>query len=183
MSDQSPPATPAPAVTGKRMRWLLVASLAVNLLVLGAVAGAWVFGHRHGHGRGWGPTPMELGQMFFSRTLPQERRDMVRRYLKDGRQAAKPIREDLRAARQRAAEVLVSPDFTIDKLKAAMDEIGNVDQRMRQNGVDVLLKAVEGLTPEDRNALGKGWSRRLQREERRGKRHDTDPGAGGRGPE
>lgn len=181
MSDQPAPNPETPPSTGRRFRWLLIASLAVNLLVFGAMAGAWVFGHRHGHMRGWGPTPMEHGLMFFSRSLPEERRDMVRKHLKDGRAAAKPIREELRQARLRAAEILMSPDFTTDKLKAAMDAIGAADQRMRQNGADVVVKAVEGLNPEERKSLGQHWQRRLQFEDRRRKRSgkDAPPGEGG----
>lgn len=164
--------TPGPAPRS-RWRWLLIASLALNFLVLGAMAGAWVFGHRHGPGR-WGATPMEHGLMHFSRQLPEDRREAVRRHLKEGRQAMKPLKEDLRKARISAAEVLGSADYTPEKMRAAMEAAGAADLKLRQNGVDVVIKAIGTLTPEDRKSLSEAWSRRLKHEDRRNRKFDKN---------
>lgn len=179
MSDpRSPGADQSPASAGPgRKRWLLVASLALNLLVLGAFAGAYFFGPRHGPGR-WGATPMEFGLMHFSRKLPEERRNGVREVLREGRKAAKPLREDLRKAREAAALVLGSPDYTTEKMQAALEQIGVAEDSLRRNGAAVVVKAIERLTPEDRKSLSEAWTKRLERHDKRrksqGKESDKD---------
>jgi uncharacterized membrane protein len=182
LSDPSPPAAPAPApaATGRGLRWLLIASLALNLLVAGALAGLWLKGPPpHGPHRG-GPSATAFGLMMFSRDLPPERREAVRKPLREARRAARPLREDMRAARTRAAEVLAAPDFTAEKLKAAMDEIGAVETRLRGSGVDALVGAVGALTPEERRKLSEVWKRRLEQGERRkGKQGRDGPGKDG----
>lgn len=168
MSETLPPQASPAAAPSRRGRWLLIASLAFNLLVAGALAGAFFFGPKHGPGR-WGATPMEFGLMHFSRKLPEDRRTAVREVLRDGRKAAKPMRAQLRDARQAAADVLGSADYSADRMQAALDQIGVVEDGLRRNGVSVVVKALDKLTPEDRKSLSEAWSKRLERHDRRRK--------------
>lgn len=177
MSEAIPSVSPPPSGpqsghrTGRGWRWLLVASLALNLLVAGAVAGLWIKGPPHGPPR-WGPTPTTFGLMRFSRELPPERREKVRVHLREAFKAMRPLRDDMRTARRRAAEALGSTDFTIAQLKAAMDEIGSVETRMRQTGVEALINGIGELEAAERQKLGQLWLQRLDRENRRRGRRD-----------
>jgi uncharacterized membrane protein len=152
-------ATPAPS-SGRR--WLLVGSLALNLLFLGGLAAIWwkgplpVYGHP-------GPTQTPFGLMKFARDLPPERRDAVRRHLKDARTDMRGLRDELRVARQMAADVLKSPDYTADKMSAALGAIAAADNRIRDRGSAALLAAIGELTPEERQELAGSWQRRLER--------------------
>jgi uncharacterized membrane protein len=136
--------------------------LALNLLFLGGLAAIWwkaplpVYGHP-------GPTQTPFGLMKFARDLPPERRDAVRRHLKDARTDMRGLRDELRVARQMAADVLKSPDYTADKMSAALGAIAAADNRIRDRGSAALLAAIGELTPEERQELAGSWQRRLER--------------------
>lgn len=170
MSETVSPGPVPIAPSGKpgRGRWLLIASLAFNLLVAGALAGAFFFGPKHGPGR-WGATPMEFGLMHFSRKLPEDRRVAVREVLREGRKTAKPLRAQLRDARLTAANVLGSADYSADRMQAALAQIGVIEDGLRRNGVSVVVTALDKLTPEDRKALSEIWTKRLERHDKRRK--------------
>jgi uncharacterized membrane protein len=112
--------------------------------------------------------------MRFSGELPPERREAVRRHLREARQSLKDVRDGLRSARAKAAEVLAAPDYTAEKMQAALDAIAVTDNRLREMGTAALMKAIGELTPEERQKLAAAWTRRLERERGRKGRSDTD---------
>ena len=155
------------------MKWLLVASLALNLLIAGALAGAWL--HRHGDGPlRWAGGPSDFGLMFFSRSLPDERREAVRKILREGKSGIKSRKAEITALQTAAAEALAAPDFTPEKFRETIAAIGGSEERRRKASVDVLLKVIEILTPEERQRLAEMWKKRLERETRRQKRRKGD---------
>ena len=178
MTDPSTPS--ASGASPRRWRWLLVASLALNLLFVGGVTALWLKGPP-GHGR-WGASQTAFGIMRFSGGLPPERREAVRKHLREARSNLKNVREDLRSARRRAAEVLASSDYTTEKMKVALDAVAENDNRMRALGTAALMSAIGELTPDDRLKLAEAWMKRLERETRRRGRRDSDETAEGGGP-
>jgi uncharacterized membrane protein len=121
--------------------------------------------------------------MKFSRELPAERRDAVRRHLKDARPALRAAQDELRQARAKAAEVLGSPTYTADAMRAALDGVASTDNRLRTMGTDALMKAIGELTPEDRQKLAESWTRRLEREQKRRGKRDREDGRPGDPPD
>ena len=171
MSDTSttPPTASAPSA-GRR--WLLIGSLALNLLFIGGLGALWFKGPPGpGH---WGPSQTAFGIMRFSRDLPPERRVAVRQHLKEARQVLKDLKAELRVARLKAAEVLASPSYTPEQLKAALDAIASGENRMRDVGSVALLKSIGELTPEERQKLAEAWTRRLEKQQRRKGKSDKD---------
>lgn len=171
MSDTSmaPPTASAPS---SGWRWLLISSLALNLLFIGGLGALWFKGPPGpGH---WGASQTAFGIMKFSRDLPPERRDAVRQHLKDARQGLKDLRAELRAARLKAAEVLASPSYAPEQLKAALEAIASAENRMRDAGSVALLKSIGELTPEERQSLAEAWTRRLEKPQRRRAKSDKD---------
>ncbi len=157
----APESTTGAAPLGGRMKWLLIASLGLNLLIAGAVAGAFVL-HRGGHHPGrWGVGPQDFGLMGFAKTLPAERRQMIREELKGLRGAMKPMREDIRRARQDAAATLGAEPFNRDALKGALEKVGTSELAMRATSVDRLLGVIDRMTAEERRGLADGWKRRI----------------------
>jgi uncharacterized membrane protein len=158
--------TPPAAIQPSRgLRWLLVVSLALNLLVAGAVLALWIKGPpRHGP---HGPTQTAFGLLRFSDELPPERREAVRRHLRESRPELRALRGDLRTARSKAVDALQSPSFTLEEMKTALDAISAADGRLRDAGASTLLKAIGELTAEERDKLAQAWKRRLDREQRR----------------
>lgn len=172
MSDLSTPTNPAgPA---RKWRWLLMISVALNLAFVGGLAAVWWKGPP-GPWRG-GASQTAFGLMKFSRDLPDERRDAVRRHLKEARPALKSAQVELRQARVKAAEVLGSASYTPEAMRAALDAVASTDNRLRAMGTDALMKAIGELTPEDRQKLAQSWTRRLEREQRRRGKRERDDG-------
>lgn len=171
MSVADTPDAPVPAPSGQRTKWLLIASLGLNLLIAGAVAGA-MFMHRGGpHGR-WGIGPQDFGLMGFARSLPPERRDMVREELKGLRGALKPMRQEIRAAREEAANLLAADPFDRNALKAALVKVGTAEQSMRGTSVDRLLGVIDRFTPAERQSLSAAWKKKMERGPKRDKGAD-----------
>lgn len=159
MSDTSvsPPQPPR----SRGLRWLLMASLAVNLVFVGGLAALWMKGPpgpRH-----FGTSQSAFGLMMFSRELPPERRDAVRRHLRDARAELKALRGDLQSARKKAVGELTSSTYTPERMRAALDAVAAAENRMRDAGAAALMKAIGELTPDDRQKLAEAWNRRIDR--------------------
>ncbi|MCU0953208.1 MAG: periplasmic heavy metal sensor [Hyphomicrobium sp.] len=170
MTDTPPASAELAPASGRR--WLLVGSLALNLLFLGGLGALWWKGPMPGFGHP-GPAQTAFGLMKFSRDLPPERRDAVRRHLKEARLELRGFRDELLAARRNAAEVLKSADYTPEKMRAALDAIASADQRIRDRGTAALVNAIGELTPEERATLAGSWQRRLEKPAGRKEKQET----------
>jgi len=146
----------------RRLKLALIASLAVNLLVVGAVVSAMVFGPHGPRHRGGSPGD-EYGLMGFTRVLSSDRRGPIRKAIKEQREAFKPLREAVDEARREAADVLVAEPFSKDKLNAAFDKINNADLKLKSAGQAMVLSTAESLTPAERSALKDWWVKRHAR--------------------
>ncbi len=93
----------------RRLRLALIFSLALNALIIGAVGGALLFA-RHGHGGGWHGRK-DFGLYGFARTLPEDRRDVIRTAIKDGWTKLKPLRKDSLVRPQGRAQNLTDEPF------------------------------------------------------------------------
>lgn len=150
-----------PSPKERRLKLALIASLAVNLLVVGAVASAMIFGP-HGP-RHRGAPGDEYGLMGFTRALSSDRRGPIRKAIKEQRETFKPLREAVDEARRQAADVLVAEPFSKDKLKQAFDKINEADVKLKSAGQGMLLSTAESLTPDERRTLKDWWQKRHAR--------------------
>jgi uncharacterized membrane protein len=141
-------------------RWVLVAlfvSLALNLIVVGSVAGAvWRF--RAPPVWATAVTPNLLG---YASTLPPERRKHIWDQTVEERRHIRPFRRDVRAAREETIKALVSEPFDRAKFLAAQGRQAEAENRARAAVQDLFVKVADGLTPEERHAFP------LWREQRR----------------
>jgi uncharacterized membrane protein len=132
-------------------RWmllLLIASLAVNFLILGLAAGAmWKF---RGPPPLAGVTPNLLG---YASTLPSDRRKALWDGTEAERQHLRPFRRDVRTAREETIKALVAEPFDREKFIAAQDKQSEAEQRARQAVQGLFAKIAAGLTPEERRAF------------------------------
>jgi uncharacterized membrane protein len=161
-TDVSSPAGPPPRRWGK---WLLIASLALNLAVVGAVAARFIMGPPHM--RGWGPPPADMGLMWFSRHLPAGSKKMVRDNLKAARPEFRTLRDNVTDQRRIAADTLAAEPFDREAAKAALDKVGAIEAQLREKGVDVLLNTAGKLTPDERKLLADKWKKRLDKPRKR----------------
>jgi uncharacterized membrane protein len=159
--DAAGAAAQPPSPKERRLKVILIASLALNLLVIGAVAGSMIF-HRHGPRHG-GARGDDYGLMSFTRVLSSDRRGPIRKTIKEQREAFKPLRQEVDETRRKAADVLVEEPFSKDKLKDAFDKVNEADLKLKSAGQGMLLNTAESLTPDERRALKEWWLKRQGR--------------------
>ena len=145
------------ATTGARRRtprWMLVAlfvSLALNLLVVGSLAGA-VWRHR-------GPPPMTSAVipnlLGYASTLPAERHRHLWQLTRDERSHIRPFRREVRAAREETVKALIAEPFDRAKFLAAQARQAEAENRARAAVHDLYVKIADGLTPEERQAFAR----------------------------
>jgi uncharacterized membrane protein len=151
--------SPAPAVTGPRApRWLwiaLIASLALNFLVLGVVARSmW---HHPPPG---GDRIATIGLVGYVRSLPAERREELRRIMEQERPRLRPLRQELRQLRGELMEILRTDPLDKVRLTAAQTRILDSEIEMRRIINQTVATVAERMTPEERRALASwrdGW--------------------------
>ena len=135
-----------------RLRRVFIASLAINLLLVGAALGAFWRARHHGF-PGFGNN---LGMMGFVRQLPGERQPAVRDQLMTERQALRPLRREVRETWNAAnAEIAVEP-FDKDKVQAAMAKSRSAAAKFDEAMSTALVSIAEKLSPEERKLL-KEW--------------------------
>ena len=130
-------------------RWsmlVLIASLALNFVVLGLVAGS-IWRVRAHQPPIRGVTPNLLG---YAASLPQERRDVVWNATAEQRQQIRPFRRDIRAAREEVMHAIAADPFDGEKFAAAQGRLADAYSRARAAVQALDLQIALALTPEER---------------------------------
>jgi uncharacterized membrane protein len=141
-------------------RWMLVGllvSLALNLIVVGSVAGA-VWRLRTPPPWASAVIPNLLG---YASTLPAERRKHVWDQTVEERGHIRPFRREVRAAREETIKALVTEPFDRDRFLAAQARQAEAENRARAAVHDLFVKIADSLTREERHTFP------LWREQRR----------------
>lgn len=168
MTDTAPP----DAAVRRWPRWkssLLVASLALNLLVVGVVA---TVGLRHG----FAPPPA-AGQttvLNFARSLPPDRKAMIWNATREERRALRPFWAELRKGRANVRAALTAEPFDPARYKAAHDQLLEAELRVRKAAHSLVELVATRLSPEERRAFAH-WQQMTERPwRRRGHRGQKD---------
>jgi uncharacterized membrane protein len=171
VSDLSQPPGTAPDPVKRRLKYGLIASLALNLAIIGAVAGSML-----GHGRH--PPPRsgqgeDFGMMGLTRVLPDDRRKEMRKLLRTDRENLRPLMDEVRAARRTAADKLAAEPFDRAALEAAIASVAEKERALRQSAVTAFVGHVESLKPDERAKLAEFWRKKSESPRRR-KKDDKD---------
>ena len=150
-------AAAAPAAPPKQRRWLkvaLIASLALNALVIGVVLRSmWQFRASYM----MSPAGIEAGLPAFVDTLPRERRDALRvEGLVDRQRQLRPLRVDLRRARADAARAFLAEPFDRQAYVAAQAAVLEAEVKLRRTAQAVLPDLAQRMTAEERRSFV-GW--------------------------
>jgi uncharacterized membrane protein len=133
-------------------RWMLAAllvSLALNLIIVGSVAGAvWRF--RTPPTWASAVTPNLLG---YASTLPNERRKQLWDQTAEERGHIRPFRREVRAARGETIKALIAEPFDKQHFITAQARQAEAENRARQAVQDLYIKIADSLTPEERRAF------------------------------
>ncbi len=143
------------AVTSMRSspapRWMvaaLLASLALNLVVVGATA-ASLWRHRALSQSG-GAQHVTPNLLSFANTLPEERRKELWARAEDQRRVVRPLRRDLREAREELLKVLTAENFDIERYQVVQARLLTVDQKAREAVYKLYAEIAAALTSEER---------------------------------
>jgi len=141
---------PGPAPAGRRSRWILFASLALNLFFVGACAAlawrhyAW---ERHGH---WNPaTRIER----LAASLPPGDGEKLRSEFRAHQSNIEAAVTTYRQAQRHMREALRAEPFNAEALRAAMAEARTARGKLDEALQDVIATAGAAMTPEGRRSL------------------------------
>lgn len=138
----------------RALRRALLASVAVNLMGIGLIAGAIMASGppRKAH--------TEFGLKSFARTLPADRAAVLRQAYEVRRTQVWDLRDVARAARTEATEALVAPAYDKPKLREALLRIDDAETKLRTLASEILLDGAEKLTPQERKDFADWWRMR-----------------------
>ncbi|MCA3554488.1 periplasmic heavy metal sensor [Aestuariivirga sp.] len=165
-------ATVAPGSAPRRVNWLkaaLIASLAVNLLVAGAVAARWYMGpppERYAR-----LTQAQLIPRLFLRDLDRARRVQLTAVLKAQDKDIRDGRQAVKAQVMALADALEAEPYDPALVKSAVDGFTAKSLSLFQTGSAAALAVIGQLTPGERRLM----AQHLRNREDRGR---GKPGAG-----
>ena len=151
---QTPEGVTAPSRGGRGLRWALGLSLALNLAVVGMVAGAML---RDGHGMR-GAMVRDLGFGVFSEALSREDRRALRAALFERAPEMREMRRQRQEDMQALVAILRSEPFDAAALAARMAEQEARLAAQLRLGQALLQDRIAGMTPEAR----RGFADRLE---------------------
>lgn len=164
MTSDNVPAKPA---AGRGLRIALMASLALNVLIIGGVATTLLcFGGKGHHHRG-------SGLMGFVETLPSERAKSIGDKLKADREALRPLRQAQREARGQARSALMAQPFDASAFRTALDNAATAGYEEKKARMGMLADLAAELTPDERQQLHQ-WFEKRRRHFRHGPKDDGD---------
>ena len=141
---------PAPARAGRWSRWILFASLALNLFLVGAWAAlAWRHYAWQRHGP-WNPaTRIER----LAAALPPGDADRLRGEFRVHQRNIEAATTSYRQAQRHTREVLRTEPFNAEALRAAMADARTARGKLDEALQDVIATAGAAMTPEGRRSL------------------------------
>jgi uncharacterized membrane protein len=128
----------------------LVGSLALNLIVIGAIASLLWRSHAESTRLGRRVVPNIVG---YAVTLPPERVSELERLTKDEWQKVRPLRRTLIDARSEATKALTADPFDKDRYLAAQARLVAADQASREAAFRLHTAISINLTPEERRGF------------------------------
>lgn len=145
---------------------LLALSVALNLFVIGAVAGGWWMRERLEVRRTPTTAAPALGWRASGQRLSPEGREIFRDTLRDLAPETAPLAAEGRRNRREAAELMVAPTLDATALTAALDRARKADLELRSRLEGAVIEAAAQLSQADRAVLAENLRRRAQRPNR-----------------
>lgn len=140
-----------------RTRFLMIASLVVNLFLAGALVGIIVVGARAFHDRDEARRDDDgrPGMWSAFQAIPRERRQELRAMMREPAIAAAPELRAAREARSEAARLIAEPNYDVAKVSAAL-KLARDHEAQARAAIDAGLASRLGqLTAEERAAFGR----------------------------
>jgi uncharacterized membrane protein len=138
----------------------LLVSAALNIFLVGAAIGLFLFGPpRHP------PFPLRDAAM----GLDPANRAAFSQTVRDQFDASRPLLTDARGARREARRLMLTQPFDAEATRAALARARSDDQQVRQRIEDAVVDFAAKLSPEERVKLSDGIARGMGRRPRMGR--------------
>lgn len=140
------------STTGKKRKWptwLLIGSLALNLLIVGAIVG---FAVRAPHER-IGSAPNMPGAISLLRAVPDSHKSQVRAAFFQQREKLRANRREIGNLRNRFLDVIEQDPLDVAALEALLADHARIEADLSQSGRDLLLETVTNMDLEARKSL------------------------------
>ncbi len=140
----------------KKSKWLLIASLLLNLFLIGSIAGgAYKLLANHQTGK--------VGQnalRFAAENLSLEQQRSFKKTLREARREAKPLLETANEARAEVRKLIAAPSFDRQAVEVALAKTREADRAVRMKIEVTMLNFAESLSAEDRQKLAEGLAKK-----------------------
>jgi uncharacterized membrane protein len=129
---------------------ILVASLLLNGLIVGAVGARW---WAFGSNTPWPGSSVNAHLVGYAVTLPGERRREIWRSTETLREEMRPIRKVMQDARDDVRAVLVATPFDPERFATAQKRLFDAEQTTRLATLKLIQAIAQQLTPQERAAF------------------------------
>jgi len=146
-------------MTPQKLKWILVASLILNVFLVGGLAGG-------AYRLLWSEqAPLankiaQRGLRFVAEDLSSEQRRSFQKLLRETRREARPLIASAREARVEVRKLVAAPSFDREAVTAAIARTREADVAVRMRVEQALISFAEALPAEDRQKLADGLARR-----------------------
>lgn len=155
MTSDNVPGKPA----GRGMRIALMASLALNVLIIGGVMGSMLVARYHWKAH----SGKAFGLLAFAETLPADRAEVVRKTVEEREATLAPLRQAEREARASARSALTAEPFDAAKFSEALARAADADAAEKRARLQILADTAAVLTQEERRKLHDWFEARRRR--------------------
>ncbi len=144
-------------MSDRALKILLTLSLAFNVFIIGAVAGASYMWYANERAK---LTAAQRGLRFAAENLSPEQRTAFLEKLAEARRAAKPEIDAARESRETLARLLLQTPFDAATINAELTKIRNADITLRTRLEEAVVNFAAALSPADRQKLVEGLQER-----------------------
>jgi len=127
---------------GRSLQIALIASLMLNLLFVGVVAGRWWADFRH-HGHRGGMSELYRG-------LPDDRRKKIEALAESTRAESRAQRDEVRRLRRAARDVMTKEPFDASEVRQALERVSEARAKLRATRTEHFIALMSELTPQER---------------------------------
>ena len=155
--------TPTPQKRSRIVTIVLVCSLALNLIFVGGLIGRAIFGGPPGH------LPNNMGWMI--RHLDDEQRKQLKPTLREHAKSLRPLRHEMRAARQRLNATIQEDPLDDAALDLALEELRSASSKFQIATHGNMSSLLKKMSPAARREALKFLNRRETGRRHFGERH------------
>ncbi|MGZ8252438.1 MAG: periplasmic heavy metal sensor [Methylophilaceae bacterium] len=146
-------------MTEHKLKWILIASLVLNVFLIGGVAGG-VYRMFWSDSAPLSAKAGQRGLRFAAEDLSIERQKEFHKTLREARREARPLIAASKQARTEVRQLVAAPSFDRPAVLAAIAQTREADIALRMRIEETLVNFAATLSQQEREKLAEGLARR-----------------------